>query len=256
MRHPVRPLLLSAALVALAACVDTRMPDSAAHLPTAPANPNAPLSAMIQGSAVSAQPLGAGAPVAGGQSAVPAVSKPAGISDEQDFQAVSARETIESDAARRAAQQAQYQQVQPTAVPKRPSGQGKSIVDYALSTSNEIGQPLYKRFTLGGKNRFRRNCAGYGSPDLAQQAFLNAGGPQKDRYGIDPDGDGFACGWNPAPFRKVRSAPAPVAAAPLATPDGAISASDLSAAGITGGVAPAVPPAAPLPGEALNISTE
>ena len=44
-------------------------------------------------------------------------------------------------------------------------------------------------------------CARYGSPDLAQQAFLAAGGPDRDRRGLDPDGDGFACAWDPRPFR-------------------------------------------------------
>jgi hypothetical protein len=29
---------------------------------------------------------------------------------------------------------------------------------------------------------------------------LARGGPDKDPRGLDPDGDGFACGWDPAPF--------------------------------------------------------
>ena len=228
------------AIAGLSACVDTSLPDSAAHLPTKPVDQSAPLSAMIEGSAVSAQPLDAPAtPIATASGGV-------GISDEQDFQAVSSRETIESDAARIAANKAQYQQVEPTALPSRPGGAHTSIVSYTLNTSNVVGQSQYKRIGFGGQKRFDRNCLRYGSPDLAQQAFLNAGGPKRDKYGIDPDGDGFACAWNPAPFRNAR-----VVAAPPPAADG-VTAADLQAIGITG----AAPATDPLPGDALNISTE
>ncbi len=30
-----------------------------------------------------------------------------------------------------------------------------------------------------------------------------AGGPERDQFGIDPDGDGYACRWDPSPFRKA-----------------------------------------------------
>jgi len=127
------------------------------------------------------------------------------ISDEQDFSAVTARETIESDAQRRAAQQQAYQLIQPTALPTRSGKAGPSIVEFALSTSNQVGQSLYRRSTILAQNRFDRNCAKYPSSDLAQEAFLKAGGPKVDRYGMDPDGDGFACYWDPAPFRLAVS---------------------------------------------------
>jgi hypothetical protein len=127
------------------------------------------------------------------------------ISDEQDFNAVTARETIESDAQRRAAQQQVYQTIQPTALPTRSGKAGPSIVEFALSTSNAVGQSLYRRNKILAQNRFDRNCAKYPSSDLAQEAFLKAGGPKVDRYGMDPDGDGFACYWDPAPFRLAVS---------------------------------------------------
>ena len=43
----------------------------------------------------------------------------------------------------------------------------------------------------------------YASPDKAQQDFLAKGGPDRDRLGVDPDGDGFACSWDPRPFRTA-----------------------------------------------------
>ncbi len=125
-----------------------------------------------------------------------------GLSDEQSFAAVSARESIQSDAERLAAQRAQYQDIAPEAVPERPSSTGPDIVAYALNTKNPVGQQAYRR-TLPSQSKAERKCASYHSADIAQREFLAAGGPDRDRYGIDPDGDGFACGWNPEPFRRA-----------------------------------------------------
>ncbi|WP_293576971.1 hypothetical protein [Phaeobacter sp.] len=124
-----------------------------------------------------------------------------GISDENDFDAVSARQSIESDAERLAQQRAQYQLVTPTAVPTRSGTGAPNIVQYALSTSHPPGQRIYSRSGINLAARSARNCAGFASPELAQIAFLEAGGPKRDRKALDPDGDGYACGWNPAPYR-------------------------------------------------------
>jgi hypothetical protein len=124
-----------------------------------------------------------------------------GISAENDFSAVSSERSIEQDAARVAANRQAYQQVAPTSVPERPSGATASLVDFALSTTNSVGQPIYSRLTVGATARAQRNCAKYPSPDLAQDAFLAGGGPQRNVKGLDPDGDGFACSWDPHPFR-------------------------------------------------------
>ncbi|HVG48069.1 MAG TPA: hypothetical protein VM899_08045 [Rubellimicrobium sp.] len=127
-----------------------------------------------------------------------------GISDEQDFQAVSSRESIESDAARRAQQAAQYQVVQPQALPEHPANTGPNIVEYALSAPNSVGQAWYSRFVLfASDGKHQRNCAQYRTADEAQRDFLTRGGPERDRLSLDPDGDGFACAWDPAPFRAA-----------------------------------------------------
>ena len=141
-----------------------------------------------------------------GPSADPVIERASGprtLSDEQDFAAVSARETIESDAERRARLQAQRVQVAPAQVPAATAAEGADIVAYALNTSHSVGESLYPR-TLPSKARARRVCGRYAGADLAQRAFLEAGGPYRDRLGIDPDGDGFACAWTPAPFRAAR----------------------------------------------------
>ncbi|WP_240453884.1 hypothetical protein [Chachezhania antarctica] len=135
-----------------------------------------------------------------GPSASPDVSM-AGLSDENDFAAVAARESIESDAARLERQRAAFEIVEPTAVPQRSGSGSPNIVTYALDTSRQLGMSQYTRLGVAKSARADRNCARFRSDDRAQTAFLEKGGPRKDPMGLDPDGDGFACGWNPATFR-------------------------------------------------------
>lgn len=126
-----------------------------------------------------------------------------GISDEQDFSAVSSRESIESDKQRIAANREAYQVIQPKALPSRSGDSGPSVVEFALSTRNQLGEQIYPRTKIMAESRFNKNCAEYTSADQAQQDFLKSGGPKRDRKGLDPDGDGFACYWDPTPFRRA-----------------------------------------------------
>lgn len=125
------------------------------------------------------------------------------VSDEQDFSAVTSRETIASDKQRIECNREQYIVVQPGALPVRPGDSGPNIAQYALQTNNPPGVKLYSRppFYLTSPEKA---CAKFASPDLAQQAFLAAGGPQRDPKALDPDGDGFACAWDPRPFRNAK----------------------------------------------------
>ncbi len=163
--------------------------------------PGAPLQGVVIGSNDPSRPRGnapAGIKVEDGETSAVRT----GISDENDFAAVAARETIQSDAERIAQNRAQYQVVQPGALPQRTGDAGPNIVEYALATTHAPGTQLHKRSSLRA-NRAAANCAKYGSPDQAQEAFLAKGGPDRDRLGVDPDGDGFACGWDPRPFRTA-----------------------------------------------------
>ena len=169
---------------------------STADLAAAGIGASAATSATAQSQAVGT-PLAAtstGAAYAGGNNV--------GISDEQDFGAVSSRETIQSDAERLAQQRSGYQATAPSSVPERPKDTGPDIVAYALGTSHQVGQPTYRR-TFPSQSKAARKCAAYPSDDMAQFAFLDSGGPEKDRHGIDPDGDGYACKWDPARYRRA-----------------------------------------------------
>ncbi len=126
------------------------------------------------------------------------------ISDEQNFDAVANRESIESDAERLERNRSQYQVIAPTAVPQRSSNGRPNIVAFALSTSHPLGTQMHRRSGRTNVDRFNRVCSSYGSNDQAQEAFLANGGPERDRKGMDPDGDGFACYWDPTPFRTAR----------------------------------------------------
>ena len=130
------------------------------------------------------------------------VTTPGGISRENDFDAVSGRRTIQDDANLIAQNRSQYTVVQPTALPTRDGGERPNIVAFALGTTHPVGTKLYRRSSLGNAEaRMQRACFAFASPDLAQEEFLAKGGPERDRLGVDPDGDGYACSWNPAPFR-------------------------------------------------------
>lgn len=123
------------------------------------------------------------------------------ISDENSFDAVAGRQTIESDAERRQQQADNLIVVEPVPLPASRADSGPNIVSYAIGAPNQKGQEWYSRSILSGDSRFQANCATYRNPDEAQRDFLTRGGPERDPRGIDPDGDGFACGWDPAPFR-------------------------------------------------------
>ena len=133
---------------------------------------------------------------------VPGSAANTGVSDEQDFAAVSARETIQSDKARIERNRAQYQVDQPTALPQRSGSDAPNIVQFAISVNHPKGTQMYKRSGLR-LNSYNAACGKFPSPDLAQEAFLAAGGPDRDRKGLDPDGDGYACAWDPTPFRAA-----------------------------------------------------
>lgn len=225
----MRLIISLGALVAIAAC-SPPVPDSGAGVGFDNGNfnrtgtPGAPLSAssaLPPAQAVSNETLAvldATAPAAQTSAATgqggfveASPSNPAplqvenpGISDENDFAAVDGRRSIEADAQRRAEIAAQYQQIEAKDLPTIEGGVGPNIVEYALLSNNPIGNRLYSRLGINAKNRFDRNCRSYPSADQAQIDFLSRGGPERDPRGLDPDGDGYACTWDPTPFQRLR----------------------------------------------------
>lgn len=160
--------------------------------------------AATSGAQTGARAAGQGPIVASPSNPPPPVLDGGGISRENNFDAVASQRGIESDAARIAANRAQYQVVQPEALPDRGNA-GPNIVAYALANKHPVGTRVYNRVGFNKQSKFERACAKYARPTDAQIAFLEAGGPRRDRAGLDPDGDGYACSWDPTPFRVAAS---------------------------------------------------
>lgn len=116
------------------------------------------------------------------------------ISNSQDFEVVTARETIETDAAKLEELRSTYKVFEPKALPKRSSQ--LNLQNYALAEQNRtVGRKRYSRKRSDyGEVSF---CVEYADANLAQIAFVNQGGPRKDPLLLDADGDGFACNWTP-----------------------------------------------------------
>lgn len=102
----------------------------------------------------------------------------------------------ELDAAR-----AQLVIVEPGQVPQ--ATEGVNIALFAQQTTHAVGESRYGR-PVTARVSGSGNCRRFSTPDQAQRVFLSSGGPQRDTYGLDPDGDGFACSFDPTPYRRLR----------------------------------------------------
>lgn len=202
---PVAPAVGTQALPPSNAARVTAQPSTAARAVSDPQGLDAELAQIArQNDAAAAQSnSGQGVLNASPSNAAPPILNNPGISDENSFDAVASRESIESDAARIAANRQQYEVIQPTALPSRAGTSQPNVVQYALQTNHPKGTKVYRRISIASAAKFQRNCAQYNSSDEAQIDFLSFGGPERDRKGLDPDGDGYACAWDPAPFRRA-----------------------------------------------------
>ncbi|MTH76452.1 hypothetical protein [Paracoccus aestuariivivens] len=75
------------------------------------------------------------------------------------------------------------------------------LVKYAYQEHHDPGSSVYQR-TGGSVAQAARTCSSYPSVDAAQRGFIAQGGPILDPKGMDPDGDGYVCGWDPRPVRQ------------------------------------------------------
>ncbi len=82
------------------------------------------------------------------------------------------------------------------------AGSTPVLVRFAHAEKHNPGTALYPR-TGANAAAATQACRGFASADTAQTAFIAAGGPVIDPKGLDPDGDGFVCGWDPRPYRTA-----------------------------------------------------
>ena len=77
-----------------------------------------------------------------------------------------------------------------------------NLAVFARSVSNKVGEKIYYRRFLGVDAN--PGCKMFSNKNEAQIFFLKNGGPKNDFHNIDVDGDGFACEWDPAIYRKIK----------------------------------------------------
>ncbi len=124
------------------------------------------------------------------------------ISDEQEFTAVTQRETIESDAQRLEAIRQNLVILDSVEFDFTPNQE--EVFRYALNTDHSPGTVLYERnLFFFNRRAYLERCERFVDSDAAQQYFLTYGGPEEDKHNLDPDGDGFACEWNPERYRQL-----------------------------------------------------
>ncbi len=163
-------------LLMLAACGPAYGPDDTVGLVPVTGEPRAVREAMLRGSGTVQDATTAPAPSAASVAAPPRTARPA--------------------------QTPAPVAVRPVRLGARPAQGGPNVVEFALATDHPVGTARYPR-SEPSTERAARACDRYVSADLAQAAFLQAGGPDGDRLGMDPDGDGYACGWDPDRFRRA-----------------------------------------------------
>ena len=76
-----------------------------------------------------------------------------------------------------------------------------NLAVFARSVSNKLGEKIYFRsFVVSDAGS---GCKKLSDQNAAQIFFLENGGPKNDFHNMDVDGDGFACKWDPAIYRKI-----------------------------------------------------
>jgi len=165
---------------------------------------------------IPANPAPAAAP-AMASAAVPAgdTTRPGGVSDSTNFQPLPFGQR---PAGAEIPPSGATELVQVASVPTG-AASGPNVMAYALQTRHNVGTEMYRRNNPLRWARWERACLQYPSQDLAQEAFLAAGGPERDPNHLDPDGDGFACWWDPQVYRRAASLAAPVAGESLSETD-------------------------------------
>ena len=77
-----------------------------------------------------------------------------------------------------------------------------NVARFARSTKNKKGEKVYARLSFSIYDNWTE-CSKFKNKDEAQRKFLKDGGPFNDKFNLDPDGDGFACAWDPEIYREL-----------------------------------------------------
>lgn len=124
--------------------------------------------------------------------------------DPNSLEAIAAGAIAESEGA--AAQGGVFDNIQPQQVGDvRPPPLIPRVAAFALRTTHQPGERQWRRNPLRADGQ--AICTQFETRDEAQDRFLRDGGPERDPNGMDPDGDGFVCGFDPSALRAAANAP-------------------------------------------------
>ncbi|NNU79988.1 hypothetical protein HMH01_05995 [Halovulum dunhuangense] len=102
----------------------------------------------------------------------------------------------------REAAQSQLVVVEPMPVPQQDIN--ANVVAFARETTHPVGTKRYNRPAFRSRIQSASVCRRFETNDEAQRQFLANGGPETDRFNLDPDGDGFACEFDPERYRRLQ----------------------------------------------------
>lgn len=142
----------------------------------------------------------------------PPVASPTGIGIDPNAQEINLALTTqeqqkverEEAARRREAARQQLVVINPETAPQVNTSANANVVRFARSTTHSVGDRVYSRNVLRSRSQSNSVCRRFSAAEDAQRQFLANGGPQEDRYNLDPDGDGFACDFDPSVYRQLR----------------------------------------------------
>ena len=77
-----------------------------------------------------------------------------------------------------------------------------NVAKFARDTTHKKGEKIYTRSSFSIYNNWNE-CSKFKTQDDAQREFIKDGGPYNDKFNLDPDGDGFACKWDPEIYREL-----------------------------------------------------
>ena len=81
-----------------------------------------------------------------------------------------------------------------------------SLSERGLGIEHQASYRLAGTYDRSGTVTDRLNCSDFPSSETAQRAFVAGGGPARDPNGLDADGDGFACEFDPSTYVARRAA--------------------------------------------------
>lgn len=164
--------------------------------PAAPTAPSGPIA--TQRLAPAAQPAAPAPTPAPAPTVIASATAPQdAIRDQQVYHAGESRRTTPTGTAPAQAE------IVTASIPAPSDHGGPNLVAYALNASNPVGTEAYRRINPLRWSRWQDACLQYRNQDAAQTAFLENGGPARDPGNLDPDGDGYACWWDPTPLRQA-----------------------------------------------------